>query len=515
MGPPRIDRRSSLLSNLKISLKPEIPLKNPVKTEAQTKPQLTGHSTADTFTPSTPSTRALTHEGPATEAASGKEAAERLKNKEQYWGPEGKNNRTQDFIDTVRAHQNDPAFLRELYANLSDAEVQELMRNASNLVVGDNQVRFESQADQQAALTALARSTQYLSPSAANALAKEAAAPGSLSPLVAVLKQPQASESMRRAFLDEAVKTAGDNFIDAQKFGEVLSSDPRLVKEYVDRLGQDAFRDILETGLEQPPVDLSPYAHGLTDMDGLGKVLGQLGGLQGSQYDAFKTQVFQDAVDILGSSPPGDSRRAGLTEGLSQLFMRSRDTLIEGMQTPNGELTVAGQKTLSSFFGRAMFSDPEFPSQGALRDNVTRLLSRMTDELNQYADTPSGELPNSVRRDARLMGSLVGSVEGGFQHALDDLKKRNDAVDGMVDLVFSAGGLIPDLQLPGYGIVKDLTLDQVKKWVQDSLHEDAPSADQAIPFHILFGEQLANPSLASDYGSTRSNAFINRQVGLS
>lgn len=133
--------------------------------------------------------------------------------------------------------------------------------------------------------------------------------------------------------------------------------------------------------------------------------------------------------------------------------------------------------------------------------------------LDAYAN--ASPPPADAKRQARLLGSLVGALEGGFQVAVDELNKRNDATEGMVDLLFSAKELLPDLPLPGAGKLKDLAIDKIQEWVTNSLKENAQSPEDAIPFHSAFGELIAIPDLRTDYDAARGDAFLNRERGLS
>ncbi|WP_144369979.1 hypothetical protein [Myxococcus stipitatus] len=169
------------------------------------------------------------------EAPTGTEAAARLNNRSQYPGPEGRSSRAWDFVDALRTHQNNPAYLKEPYKGLGDGEVEQLIKNAfAQLAHRRSRGEGSSAAEQSAALRALAKSTQQLPPAVADKLARDAGAQGSVNTRTAVLKQPEARAAMRRTFLDTASAAfdKSKSFIDAQKVGDVLSSDPVLLKDF-------------------------------------------------------------------------------------------------------------------------------------------------------------------------------------------------------------------------------------------------------------------------------------------
>ncbi len=201
-------------------------------------------------------------------------------------------------------------------------------------------------------------------------------------------------------------------------------------------------------------------------------------------------------------------------EAAAQFFLAHSSEVLELNRTANGTLTVDAQGQLSTFFAHTLFTEPIVPSSAALRQSVLDTLSNMLAEINEVGDdTPVP--PVTVKELARLMGGLVGALEGGFQLALDELKEENEAVDGMVDLLFSAKGLLPLSALPGVGkLLVDMTLGEVKDWVKGALHKKAEDANDAIPFHELLGPLIEHPDLATDYDAARADAFLNRTLGL-
>jgi hypothetical protein len=202
-------------------------------------------------------------------------------------------------------------------------------------------------------------------------------------------------------------------------------------------------------------------------------------------------------------------------------FDKNFDSVVRFYQADSGPLGHDGQQKLSVLFARTLFTKPAYEGQDAHQAFLAQKLGNLTDTLNRYATENSPSL--YAQRQARLLGGLVGTIEGGFQISVDELNQRNEAVEKMVGLVFKVGELAPVggipghafvASLPGYGLIKDLTVDQVKQWVVDSLQEHAKDATEAIPFDTLFGEKIRNPILATDYDAARAATFVNRGVGL-
>jgi len=236
----------------------------------------------------------------------------------------------------------------------------------------------------------------------------------------------------------------------------------------------------------------------------LGKLLDAASRIQPPTAESLK--LFTDSIDKIGEN--ADSRAAA-----ARFFSRNGDEVIQSFQDASGSIGLDGQKKLSEFFTRTLFSPPGFEGQEAFRKDVMKRLG----DLQKGLDASANASPPSTdaKRQARLLGSLVGTLEGGFQVAVDELNKRNDATKGMVDLLFSAKELLPNLPLPGAGKLKDLTIGKIQEWVTKSLQENAQNPEDAIPFHRAFGELIANPDLRTDYDAARGDAFLNRERGLS
>ncbi|MBJ6761576.1 hypothetical protein JGU66_12445 [Myxococcaceae bacterium JPH2] len=235
----------------------------------------------------------------------------------------------------------------------------------------------------------------------------------------------------------------------------------------------------------------------------LGKLLDAASRIQPATPESVK--LFTDTIDKIGENV--DTRAAA-----SRFFTQHADAVLSSLKDASGSLGIEGQKKMSEFFTRTLFSPPAHEGQDALRQTVMTKLGDMQKDLERHAN----ENPPSTdsKREARLMGSLVGALEGGFQIAVEELNQRNEATKGMVDLLFSAKGLLPDMPLPGAGKLKDLTIDAIQDWVTKRLQEKAADPQDAIPFHHAFAELISNPDLRTDYDAARTTAFVNRQRGL-
>lgn len=222
---------------------------------------------------------------------------------------------------------------------------------------------------------------------------------------------------------------------------------------------------------------------------------------------AESIKLFADAVPHLGEN--ADSRAAA-----ARFFSEHGDAIINEMQDASGSLGLDGQKRLSEFFTRTLFSPPQdYEGAEAFRESVMERLGALQETLEARADENPPSL--EAKRAARELGSLVGALEGGFQIAIDELNKRNEAVDGMADLLFSAKDLLPDLPIPGAGKLVELSLDQLQDWASSQFKENPDSPSDAIPFHRAFGEIISHPDLRTDYDAARADAFLNRERGLS
>ncbi|MFY2558173.1 hypothetical protein ACN469_11115 [Corallococcus terminator] len=235
----------------------------------------------------------------------------------------------------------------------------------------------------------------------------------------------------------------------------------------------------------------------------LGKLLDAASAIQPPTEESL--QVFMDSIGHLGEN--SDSRAAA-----ARFFTRNADAILSAVGDASGSIGSQGAGKLSEFFTRTLFTEPEFEGQEALHTFVTSKLGEMLEtlETQAQANPPSQD----TQRLARAMGSLVGAIEGGFLLAVEELDKRNEAVEGLVGLLFKLKELLPSSKLPGAGKLQDLTIDQIEKWVVDALKEHADDPKDAIPFHRLFGEQISNPLLRSIYDAARLTSLENRELGL-
>ncbi|NRD48035.1 hypothetical protein [Corallococcus exiguus] len=337
--------------------------------------------------------------------------------------------------------------------------------------------------------------------SAAVATSGRGALPGAthegLAGIIAGTGNPDLIETYAKAEMDIVRASGGD---DQQRSAAVATA---LGGMPPDRL--QSFLAANREGMADVIKNINASGPDASSSPALGRLLDAAGRI--NPPTAESVQVFTDSIDKLGENC--ESRAAA-----ARFFTQHGDAVLSSLQDSSGSLGLDGQKKMSEFFARTLFSPPQdFEGSDAFRTNVMQRLETMNAGLAQHAN----ENPPSqdAKRSARLMGSLVGSLEGGFQVSLDEMGKRNEAVKGMVDLLFSAKGLLPNLPIPGAGKLKDLTIDQLQRWVTSSLQERAQQPSQAIPFHRTFGEQIANPDLRTDYDAARGDAFLNRQRGLS
>jgi hypothetical protein len=220
-------------------------------------------------------------------------------------------------------------------------------------------------------------------------------------------------------------------------------------------------------------------------------------------------RLFDGSVDLLGDG-------GHLPRAAGEFYVKHTAAVLEMYRDDSGSLDLVGQEKLSVLFARTLYSESPFAGQELVGEAMAADLARRGDALEAHAtvNPPSIE----AQREARLLGGLVGAVEGGFQIAVDELKEHNAAVDGMVDLMFRTSVLLPKTSLPGIGILagqaKDVALKNLKSWVKDRLHEKPRDASEAIPFHELFGQEIDNPALRSGYDAARADAFMNRAMGL-
>jgi hypothetical protein len=242
---------------------------------------------------------------------------------------------------------------------------------------------------------------------------------------------------------------------------------------------------------------------GTGSYEALGKLLDAAGAIQPPTPQSL--QVFMDSIPYLGENE--ESRAAA-----ARFFTRNADAILASVADASGAISSQSAGKLAEFFTRTLFTDPSFEGQEALHTFVVQKLGEMQRRLETEAtaNPPSQD----AQRLARGMGSLVGAIEGGFMLAVEELDARNEATEGLVGLIFKAKDLLPDVSLPVIGSVRDLTLDQIQDWVTDALKEHPDDPKDAIPFHLLFGEAISNPLLATIYETARGTALDNRELGL-
>ncbi|WP_434345819.1 transposase [Myxococcus virescens] len=370
-------------------------------------------------------------------APTGKEAAQRLQDKDRYIGGAGRNERTREFAELIQQHQNDPEYLKQLYATLGDKDSKELISSASAQIAHDQKGLYKTDAEQTAALKALAKSTGSAPPSVVNELAREAAKSQVPDAMVSVLKQPETPESVRRTFLNESGKTADKNTIQAQNFADVLNSDPKLIQNYNAELGRDKFVAILEKGLQQPPHNNSFSGREPTRSDGAVKILGQVPDLfKGPAYSDLRANIFRVGASSLGDKT--DPARAAQLEGLKKIFRSDPSGIINELTNNSGGPNSAYDDTLQAL--------PKF-----LRDSIVNgsgkdpgfakfVKEDLPKQLRAGALNPAtaGGKPPVNDHYARTLGSLTGALVGAYGL---EIKRTEDAGQLKKDLAETIAGV--------------------------------------------------------------------------
>ncbi|RKH47596.1 hypothetical protein [Corallococcus sicarius] len=396
---------------------------------------------------------------PPKDAPTGAEAAARLKVPMRYVGFLGQGHRASEYLDTIRAHQNDPAYLKDLYKGLGDKDTEALFKDASRHVA-DSPGTAGEQTD---ALKVLARSTHQLPPAVADKLAKDAAALDSRSPLTPVLKQPETSESIRRTVLDTAAAAFKESpsVVDAQKFGDVLASDPKLIQDYATSLGRDRFTGILAKGFEHPPFGFGRNSQGPTRMDGLGKVLGQASELfKGPAYADLRANIFRVGANSLGDST--DPARATQLDGLKKHFKADALDIIDQLSnntTRAGSAFDGTGKGLANFLRDTLVSDPQKDPGFAkfLKQELPGQLHRLVTDPNTLKGNNGQQSPNE--KYARILGSYTGSLATGYLQAIKASNDKQEligrAVDSFTGTILHKAGMVGEAVKPS--IEKALT----------------------------------------------------------
>jgi hypothetical protein len=220
-------------------------------------------------------------------------------------------------------------------------------------------------------------------------------------------------------------------------------------------------------------------------------------------------RLFTESIGRLGHG-------GHLPEAMASFYARHSGAILAGWMDDSGSLRLEGQEQLSLLFARTLYSDLQGMGQEVLQAALAADLGRRSTALEAHARTNPPSI--AALREARLLGSLVGAIEGGFQVAVDELEQRNAAIDSMVDLMFRTTALLPKVSVPDLGVLagqaQSLAEDRLKEWVKARLHEDPRDASEAVPFHQLFGQEIDHPTLRTGYDAARADAFLNRAMDL-
>ncbi|QSQ28187.1 transposase [Pyxidicoccus parkwayensis] len=433
--------------------------------------------------PTTPPKKAETDPTAPKNAPTGKEAAQRLQDKDRYIGAAGRNERTREFTETIQQHQSDPAYLKQLYAGLGDKDSKELISSASAQIAHDQKGLYKTDAKQTAALKALGKSMGSASPNVVNELAREAARSQIPDAMVSVLKQPETPESVRRTFLDESAKTANKNTLQAQNFADVLNSDPKLIQNYAASLNREKFLSILEKGLQQPPHNNGLSGRAPTRSDGAARILGQVPDLfKGPMYSDFRANIFRVGANTLGDKT--DPARATQLDGLKKIFRSDPSGIINELTNNSGGPNSAYDRT-----GQAL---PKF-----LRDSVINGASKdpgfakfvkedLPKQLRSGALNPataSGKHPVN-NHYARTLGNLTGAMVGAYGL---EIKRTENAGQFKEDLAETIAGLaLGPLGTAGEAgkvalknLITDVLSSKDKSWTEQLREVSAAVKDKA------------------------------------
>lgn len=396
----------------------------------------------------------LTDTGKASESESGEEAAARLKNKDNYWGPEAQNNRGRDFIETVNAHKNDPEFLRKMYAELGPEETARLLEDASHAVRNDNKNQYPNESDVRGSYEAIAKSLANMPNSFQYEVGAQAVKQGNYEVGI-ILSQSGGGIAAKRGFLD-AIKTValGDDDYKktyaARMAGEVIASDPQLVKEYLAG-GKDLNGNwvapkwsaaettkLFKNGLEIPPLgDQFHSDWSLMKGEGLERIVGMTADLKGDEYGDFRARVFRDAATALKDTHTGDHLRQSLVDNLKKLFMSDPRGLVDKLFNNNGATDSPYDSTgqaLSLFLRDALFANPD--PNGEFVQTVSKLMGDIRADM-----LDAGNLDKNPNNEyyAKILGDVLGSVASAYKRAVEDngedQKMREALVGTVIDLV--------------------------------------------------------------------------------
>ena len=425
----------------------------------------------------------FTDQGYPQEAQTGEEAAARLKNKDNYFGPEAQNNRGRDFMETVNAHKDDPEFLRKMYEALGAEETARLLEDASHAVRNDNRNQYPNESDVRGNYEAIAKSLGAMPDSFQYEVGAQAVKQGNYEVGI-ILSQPGGGAAAKRGFLDTIKTTAlGDDDYKksyaARMTGEVLASDPQLVKEYLAG-GRDAKGNwtapkwsaeetskLLKNGLELPPLGDS-YHHDWAVLkgEGLEHLVGMTADLKGADYADFRARVFRDAATALKDTHTGDRLRQSLVDSLQKLFLSDPRGIVERLfnnnTAGNSPYDRSGQ-ALSLFLREAIFANPNPDGEmvKALSDLMGGLRADMLDANNV------GKNPNNEYY-AKVLGDVLGSVAAGYKRAVKDNGEDQKAREALVGTLVGLAAKPIDV---GSGGVANLAKGEAEKLVTSLLSD--------------------------------------------
>jgi hypothetical protein len=223
--------------------------------------------------------------------------------------------------------------------------------------------------------------------------------------------------------------------------------------------------------------------------------------------------VSQGVVDLFTRVTPMLGENRSSLAGATEFFKAHGDAIVRHpsfSDAQTGHLTPQGEATLNEFWARTLFQGVDFEGQSEFREWAAQWLGELTSALAAVPEEEEGGVATpDQREDAARLGGLIGTLENGFRKAVEILKDKNAAIEGMVDFLFQAKDLIPGMKFPGANQAVGVTVDAIRNWVVGLFDHDIPTASASLPFHDQFSQQIDNQDLRESYSSGRSEVVIN------
>ncbi|ATB27690.1 hypothetical protein [Melittangium boletus] len=398
--------------------------------------------------PLNPSGRALT-------ASSGAEAAARLKNEGNYYTANWKEYRGQDFLNTMEAHKDDPAFMRDMYEQLGPKLTSQLLDDAANAIRQDNHNTYGNQAAAQRALSSVAKSLDAMPPPFQGQVGRLA---GRNHPAAALVLKHGASLAVKQGFL-EGIKPAalgsvyGASF-SARMAGDIIASEPKLYQHVADTWPTGELGTLMRNGLTTPPLaDAFHSDWPAFHPAGLERMVGMAADIQGPSAGTLRTRVFQEASLALGKNLTGEPTRKSLVDNMKTLFKSDTQGLVDRLFNNNGSSGVPfadSQRAMGLFFRDALFAHPG--QDASFQQFVSDFMGKQRQQMLDPARLAQGPGAAANELSAKQLGNVLGSVVTGYSRAAKDNGEQQAArkefvgtLLGLATKPVRAGGPIGDL----------------------------------------------------------------------